>query len=76
MAKPICPKKVHRYSDEFKTTALKLKAWIRFYNHHPAACIPALTATPRKSVRDWDREAVSPFSGEDPRWLAFARRGC
>ncbi len=24
MAKPIGPKKVHRYSDEFKTTAVKL----------------------------------------------------
>jgi transposase InsO family protein len=34
MARPIGPKKVHRYSDEFKTTAVKLKAYIRFYNHH------------------------------------------
>ena len=34
MAKPIGPKKVHRYSEAFKATAVKLKDYLRFYNHH------------------------------------------
>jgi len=73
MAKPIGPKKVHRYSDEFKTTAVKLSQLSRVQVQDVAealdihACAPALTTTHRKSMRDWCREAVSTFSGEDHR---------
>jgi len=63
VGRPIGPKKVHRYSTAFKTTAVKFKAYIRFYNHHGLHS-GIDYATRRKSMRDWGREAVSTFSGD------------
>lgn len=49
-----------------KTEWIRGRSFATFASTTTTAYTPALTTTRLKSMRDWWRETVSAFSGEDP----------